>query len=99
MKMKFVHIGMDYIVPDESVLCILPYGSQNTKRLVSNAKMSATFIDATKRKKMRTVVVLKNGDVIGSILSSKALMGRFNAPPDMGFQNNDVDESDEITYL
>lgn len=97
--MKFVHIGMDHIIPDTQVQCILPYGNHNTRRLVSNAKLTATFIDATKRKKMRSIIILVNGDIVGTMLSCKALMGRFNAPADMGFMAEQEQDKDDVDYL
>ncbi len=99
MKMKFVHIGMDHIIPDTEVECILPFGNSVTRRFLANAKMTATFIDATKHKKMKSIIILKNGDVVGAMLSTKALMGRFNAPANMGFQGDQDQEEEETTYL
>ena len=59
-------ISNDFIINTDEIRFILSYKSNSAKEIISNAKKNNNLINATKGKGTRSVIVLKNNEVIAS---------------------------------
>ncbi len=59
-------ISNDFIINTDEIRFILSYKSNSAKEIISNAKKNNNLINATKGKGTRSVIVLKNNEVITS---------------------------------
>lgn len=94
--LKFVHVGMGNIVCANRVLCIIRPGTECAKRMLKSAKQSGAYIDACLARPMKSLLLLDDGGVIGSAITTKTLMKRFNGTEDYNMEEieEDNDESD-----
>ena len=88
--MGFVHVGYGNLVNAEKVTAIIRPNTQCGKRYLKNAKTRKTYIDAALGRALRALLLLDDGGVMGSAISLRTLLKRFN-----GDEKNVVSEEDE----
>lgn len=88
--MSFVHVGYGNLVNENKVKSIVRPNTQSGKRFLKNAKTKGLYIDAALGRGLRALILLDDGSVMGSAISLRTLVKRFN-----GNEDNDVTEEDE----
>lgn len=72
-----LHIGFNNFVAKRNIVTILSYNSLPIKRMIQESKDSRTCIDATCGRKTRSVIVMKSGHIILSMLEPTTLNSRL----------------------
>ena len=76
--MAFVNIGYGNVVNSEKVISIVSPEAAPVKRMIQGAKDDGTAIDATCKKKTKSVLVMENQMLVLSSLLPDTIAGRFN---------------------
>jgi regulator of extracellular matrix RemA (YlzA/DUF370 family) len=74
-----IPIGSKNFLDSESIVAILIADSAPAMRLRRGAKKSRKLIDATSGRRARSVIVLKNNQIVLSVLQVETLTSRFKA--------------------
>jgi hypothetical protein len=74
--MKTLHVGFKNYVNADEINAIVDVNSSPVKRDIQNATDKGTAVYATKGRKTRTAIYMKNGSVVLSALQSNTLAGR-----------------------
>lgn len=76
---KLLHLGFDTYIPVAEVEFItgMPANTASLKRIVDEAKASSKFVNCTKNKRVRSIVVSKNGYVYYSHVNATTLKARY----------------------
>jgi len=93
---RMLHLGFDTYIPVTEVEFItgMPVSTSSLKRLIEDAKAKGKFVNCTKNKKIRSVVVSKNGYVYYSHVNATTLKARYEeAFYFLQRQANQTDES------
>lgn len=88
--MGFVHVGYGNLVNADKVTAIVRPNTQSGKRYLKNAKTKKTYIDAALGRALRALLILDDGGVMGSAISLRTLLKRFN-----GDEKNVITEEEE----
>ena len=89
-SLKFASIGLGYGVQVNRVDLILPPDTMTTKNQVKHARDAGYFIDATRGRKFRSVLMMHDGVVVASAISPATLIKRFA-------ENVSVDYMDDLS--
>lgn len=76
-SLKFASIGLGYGVQVNRVDLILPPDTMTTKQKVKQARDAGYFIDASRGRKFRSVLMMQDGVVVASAISPSTLIKRF----------------------
>lgn len=95
--LRFAHIGMNHLVQVNRVIAVMVPDTKCSARYVARAKDSASLIDATRGRHIRSVILMDDNTVITSSIKPMTLMKRFSVPYDK--MNFDSDYDDESDYL
>lgn len=76
-QLRFVSLGFDHVVCANRVWAVVQPNRAQSKRLMARAKSEGTYLDWTCTKKMKALVLLDNGYVIGSPFSVSTIYGRL----------------------
>lgn len=76
--MRFCHIGKGNVVNAAEVECVLYPNTLGVKRRIKDAEANGTLILANRGRAVRSVIVMKSGRLILSLLSYETLMNRLN---------------------
>lgn len=74
---NLVNIGFSNIVNADKIISIVSPDSAPSKRIMKNAKAEGRAIDATHGRKVKSVMVMENNQVVLSALTPETLLGRF----------------------
>lgn len=74
--MKFLHVGFKNYINADEVNAIIDTKSTPVVRDIQNASEKGTAIYATKGRKARTAIYMKNGSIVLSAIQSGTLAGR-----------------------
>ncbi len=97
MAVQFAHIGMNNVVQTNRVNAIIPPKTKTANRILEVAKKRGQFIDASRGRSHRALLMLDDGTVIASTISTSTLMKRFNTDPkDL---QDDFRKEDELEML
>ena len=66
---KLIGIGFGNIVNSDKIIAIVLPDSAPSRRLMQNAKQNGNAIDATKGRRIRSVLIMENNQVVFSALS------------------------------
>lgn len=91
-ELKFVHVGMGNVVCANRVMAMIRPHTECGKRILKTAKNSGSYIDACLARPMKTLILLDDGGVLGSAITAKTLMKRFNGHEE---SNIDIEEDEE----
>lgn len=78
----FVHIGLNHVVQASRVMAIIPPELKTGRRYLEIAKDRGMYIDASRGRLFRSLLLLDDGTVISSATSIMTLLKRFNTPLD-----------------
>lgn len=74
--MKMLRVGDSFFVNADDVEIVQAAGSRAAAKEVQRAKDAACYHDATRGKKLLSVLVLKNGWVVGAAFTPETLVQR-----------------------
>ena len=101
---QFAHIGMNNLVQTNRVLAVIPPKTITANRILEVAKGRGQFIDASRGRSHRALLLLDDGTVIASTKTPMTLLKRFTLSPEdlpTDFREDDAqdllefDEEDE----
>ena len=75
---KFANVGLGYIIMVNRVIGILPPTTQTARRWLDRAKNMDLYIDASRGRKIRSVICAEDGVVWTSAISPMTLLKRFS---------------------
>ena len=76
--MQLINIGFGNIVSAERIISIVSPESAPIKRIVQEAKDSKMAIDATYRRRTRSVIIMDSGHIILSAVQPETVAGRVD---------------------
>jgi len=79
---KFAHIGMNNIVQTNRVLLIMPPHTITADRIIKVAKGHGQFIDASRGRSHRAILIFDDGTVVASTKTPMTLLRRFSLNPE-----------------
>ena len=74
---NLINIGYGNIVNADKIVAIVQPDSAPSKRLMQNAKQSGTAIDATKGRRIRSIMIMESSQIVLSALTTDTLMRHF----------------------
>ncbi|HRU38572.1 MAG TPA: DUF370 domain-containing protein [Candidatus Goldiibacteriota bacterium] len=74
-----LNVGFDNAVVAARVISIISVDSTPVKRMINEAKKNGMLIDATRGKKIRSVVVTDSNHCVISAIQPNTLMTRFSS--------------------
>lgn len=77
----FAHIGMNNVVSTGRVLVIIPPKTITANRIMDVAKGRGQFIDCSRGRSHRAIILLDDGTVLASTKTPMTLMKRFSLDP------------------
>ena len=92
---QFAHIGMNNLVQTNRVLAVIPPKTITANRILEVAKGRGQFIDASRGRSHRAILILDDGTVIASIITPMTLLKRFSLNPEdlpTDFRSDDAEE-------
>ena len=101
---QFAHIGMNNLVQTNRVIAVIPPKTITANRILEVAKGRGQFIDASRGRSHRALLLLDDGTVIASTKTPMTLLKRFTLSPEdlpTDFREDDAqdllefDEEDE----
>lgn len=95
--LRFAHIGMNHLVQVNRVVAVMVPDTKCSARYVARARDSASLIDATRGRHIRSVLLMDDNTVIISSIKPMTLMKRFSIPYDQ--MNFTAEEDDEADFL
>lgn len=93
---QFAHIGMNNLVQLNRVIAVLSPGTKTTERYMEIARNRGQFIDTTRNRKFRAILLLDDGTVISSCISVMTLLKRFYRNPDAIPDSAEDDDAEEL---
>ena len=78
MQSNSISIGNGAFLPKENISFYVTPGPVPYTRKVSEAKKAGKLIDTTSGKTTRSLIFLKTGEVVKSVLTSETIDTRFN---------------------
>lgn len=78
---KFAHIGMNNLVQTNRVLVVIPPHTRTSDRIMEVAKGRGQYIDASRGRSHRSILLLDDGTVIASSKTPMTLLKRFSLDP------------------
>ena len=93
MDVRFVHVGMGHLVQAGRVLAVIKPSGTCGRRYSRLARENGKFIDATIGKGLKSLLLLDDGSVMGSMITTKTLLKRLNAVE----SSDDIDDVEDET--
>ena len=78
---QFAHIGMNNLVQTNRVITVIPPRTITANRILEVAKMRGQFIDCTRGRSHRALLILDDGTVLASTKTPMTLLKRFSLDP------------------
>lgn len=78
MEVRFVHVGMGRLVQAGRVLAVIRASGAVGKSHRLRAREEGRYIDATGNKGLKTLLLMDDGSVMGSMITAKTLLKRLN---------------------
>ena len=80
-SVQFAHIGMNNLVQTNRVITVIPPHTRTSDRILEVAKGRGQFIDASRGRSHRAILILDDGTVIASSKTPMTLLKRFTLDP------------------
>ena len=93
----FAHIGLNFVIQTNRVIAIIPPNLKTGKTYLEIAKNRGMYIDASRGRPFRSLLLLDDGTVVSSATKIMTLLKRFGRTPDM--VPNDYKEDDAADLL
>ncbi len=74
---NLINIGFGNIVNADKIIAVVMSDSAPAKRLMQNAKREGSAIDATHGRKVKSVLIMENSQIVFSALMPETILGRF----------------------
>lgn len=74
---QFAHVGMNNLVQLNRVLAVLSPGTKTVERYLEIARNRGQFIDCSRNRSFRSILLLDDGTVIASCISVMTILKRF----------------------
>ena len=74
---KLINIGFGNIVNADKIIAIVMSDSAPAKRLMQNAKKNGTAVDATHGRKVKSVLIMENSQIVFSALLPETIVNRI----------------------
>jgi regulator of extracellular matrix RemA (YlzA/DUF370 family) len=86
---------MNHLVQVNRVLAVIPYGLKTAERYIKIAKGRGVYIDASRGRNIRSVLLMDDGTVVTSALNVMTVLKRFSVDqedftPD--YQDSDAED-------
>ena len=78
MENNFVGIGFKSLINASRIIAVVNPDSAPIKRKISNTREKGTLVDAKKKKKTRSVIIMDSGHVVLSLIGSDTIGSRLN---------------------
>ena len=94
-SVQFAHIGMNNVVQTNRVTVIIPPHTRTADRILEVAKGRGQFIDCSRGRSHRAILILDDGTVLASTKTPMTLMKRFSLDPNdlpTDFRADDAEE-------
>lgn len=95
VPVQFAHIGMNNLVQTNRVLAVIPPKTITANRILETAKNRGQFIDCTRGRSHRAILILDDGTVLASTKTPMTLLKRFVLELDQlpsDFREDDAEE-------
>ena len=79
MEIKFVHVGLGYLVQAGRVQAVIRPSGACGRRYSKNAKEAGKYVDSTMGKGLKSLILLDDGSGMGSMITTKTLLKRLNS--------------------
>lgn len=97
--MKMLRVGAAFFVNADSIELLLPWSSRVARRKKPEAERAGIFYDATRGKRILSLVVLKSGWVVASPYHTRALVQRpVIQAPTRASTRRDAEEVDAARF-
>lgn len=95
---QFAHVGMNNLVQLNRVIAVLSPGTRTVERYLEISKNRGQFIDVSRNRKFRSILLLDDGTVIASCISVMTLLKRFyNTAQGEGIPTNaEMDDAEDL---
>lgn len=80
-SVQFAHIGMNNLVQTNRVIAVIPPHTKTADRILEVAKGRGQFIDASRGRSHRALLILDDNTVIASTKTPMTLLKRFCLDP------------------
>ena len=92
---QIAHIGMNNLVQTNRVICVIPPKTITANRIMDVAKGRGQFIDCSRGRSHRAILILDDGTVLASTKTPMTLLKRFSLSPDQlptDFRQDDAED-------
>lgn len=93
-KPIFKHIGFNHMVQVNRVVAIIPPGTATSTNYLKRAREAGLFIDATLGRRFRSILILEDGFVVASAISTATLLKRFSEEYDGDYTDQAMIDQD-----
>ena len=98
MEIRFTHIGKGNMVQANRVMAVIRPYTSNGKRIMRQARDSGKFLDATLGNGIKSLILMDDGTVVASLISTMTIGKRLNTvAPDESYYNEETDDESEET--
>lgn len=74
-----LHVGLGAWVPASEVIAVLEYHSEPLRQLVQRAREDGRLLDGTYGRRTRSLIRMRNGDLVLSSLTAETVASRLSA--------------------
>lgn len=93
-NIRFASIGLGHIVQTNRVIAVISPGTKSATQFLSRGRKTGMYIDASRGRKFRSIVVMDDGTVISSAISVMTLLQRF-----MDDSYSNVKNGEDIDFM
>ena len=79
MEAGLLHVGFRNFVPASRLVAIMSPDSAPVKRLIHEAQADGRYVDMTKGRKIKAVLVMDSGHVVLAAIATDTIAGRLAA--------------------
>lgn len=92
--MRSLRVGSDFYINASEVLFVMPFNTRVAARQRSTAKSKGLFVDATEGGTSRSILVMRDGQVVSSSSTPETLVSRalINPPCRASARESSADE-------
>ena len=76
---RFISIGLDHLAQANRIIAVFSPHTATGKRYIATAKKTGFFVDASVGRKTRSLLLMDDGTLIMSAITSQTLLGRLNS--------------------
>ena len=77
-QVQFAHIGMNHLIQVNRVIAVIPPQLETGRKYLKIAKSRGSYIDGSRGRPTRSMLLLDDGTVVTSALNVKTIYKRFS---------------------